>query len=895
MSGKLWLNEDGGQADLQDSSMILDFPNLFRWPLSVAELSGKIGWTIGADGWAFKGRDLMAKNEDVFARVALDIVKESPDVSTFMSLVAKFTDGDGSQVTHYLPTGIMNDQSVDWLDKAIVSGHIASGGTIIHGRMSDFPFVEGNGKFEVRFGVEDGRLNYANGWPEIYDIDADVQFLGKGLVVNARHGKIFSNDIQWASVTLPDLKSLPLQAVIAGDIKGVTQDKIDYLVKSPQLNKSFGRYLDGMTTSGESLLHLDLDLHIGDYKKTSLQGWVELAENSLTVPALGRVLSEVDGRLNFYEDGIKADALQAELFGQSTSLKISTKEETTKSGRIIDPINSGSVPDSTVSITPAELAIERNRWINIQADGLLNAKGLASYYFPPIKELFKGDGEWDVLFRIPVGSSGKDPKVATLQVNANLKGVEINLPPPLKKHSNDSAEMKLQVDFLPEHASLMRVNYGGFIEGLFELGGQQGKDNVAGIQRGEVRFSGGSVSLPDGNGVRVVGRLDEVSLGDWLGLLTSSNTAQMEQNISPSFLHSADIAIRSLGAYGQKFHKVRLKTTPVKNSWAFDINSNEMSGLFEIPSNIATHPVRANLKYLYLVEPELTAGSVDPRDIPALDFQVKDLRYESRRFGEIRLETTRVANGLRIEQLVLKPKATTIIANGGWYTRGGKENSDIQIRIKTTNVGRTLKELGYVGTISGGKGDVSLDLQWPSALFDVDANEVFGSMKIFLTDGQLLDIDPGAGRLFGLLSLQTLPRRLFLDFSDVFSKGFGFSRIKGSFKIEDGDAYTNSLYLDGPSARVDISGRAGLVEQDYDQQVVVTPKVAESLPLLGALAATPQIGAAILFVQKIFQTGIDEATKTEYTITGNWSSPIVKKVKPSKVKTQPAADLFDEN
>ncbi|MCK4586769.1 MAG: TIGR02099 family protein, partial [Gammaproteobacteria bacterium] len=273
----------------------------------------------------------------------------------------------------------------------------------------------------------------------------------------------------------------------------------------------------------------------------------------------------------------------------------------------------------------------------------------------------------------------------------------------------------------------------------------------------------------------------------------------------------------------------------------------------------------------------------------------KDLRYESRRFGEIRLETTRVANGLRIEQLVLKPKATTIIANGGWYTRGGKENSDIQIRIKTTNVGRTLKELGYVGTISGGKGDVSLDLQWPSALFDVDANEVFGSMKIFLTDGQLLDIDPGAGRLFGLLSLQTLPRRLFLDFSDVFSKGFGFSRIKGSFKIEDGDAYTNSLYLDGPSARVDISGRAGLVEQDYDQQVVVTPKVAESLPLLGALAATPQIGAAILFVQKIFQTGIDEATKTEYTITGNWSSPIVKKVKPSKVKTQPAADLFDEN
>ena len=253
-----------------------------------------------------------------------------------------------------------------------------------------------------------------------------------------------------------------------------------------------------------------------------------------------------------------------------------------------------------------------------------------------------------------------------------------------------------------------------------------------------------------------------------------------------------------------------------------------------------------------------------------------------------------MVNGLRIEQLILKPKATTIISNGGWYTAGGKESTNIQANIETTDVGRTLKELGYVGTISGGEGEVHFNLRWPSALFDVDVNKVHGSMNMFLRDGQLLDVDPGAGRLFGMLSLQTLPRRLFLDFSDVFSKGFGFSRIKGHFRIEDGDAYTSSLYLDGPAARVDVAGRAGLAEQDYDQTVTVTPKVAESLPLLGVLTATPQIGAAILFVQKLFQSGIDEVTKTKYTITGSWSSPIIKKIKSPKADVQPAAEEFED-
>jgi uncharacterized protein (TIGR02099 family) len=689
------------------------------------------------------------------------------------------------------------------------------------------------------------------------------------------------------------MKAIPMRVLVKGNIKGTTQDKLDFLVASPQLNKSFGKNLEGMTTEGESLLHIDLDLPIGGYDKTLLRGWVDLAENSLSIPPLGRVLSEVNGRVQFYQDGLEAEALQAELFGQATSLKIFTDEENSVKKKVTIVKEFSTVKSEEVAAV-VEKDVEASKWINIQADGLLNAKGMASFYFPPIKNLLKGDGGWDVLFKIPVSGSDGNSKIATLQAMTDLKGVEINLPPPLNKRKDDSAKMKLQVDFRLEESPLLYLSYGGFVDGIFELGGRPDEKTFAGIQRGEVRLNGGRVSLPSGKGVRITGWLDEVSWDDWLSLLLDKNTAPTDQKTNPSFLHSADIAIRNLKAYGQRLHEVRLKTVPADNAWAFDIKSNEVSGHFEVPSDIAIHPVKANLDHLYLQEPELTAGSVDPREIPALDFKVKDLRYESRRFGELRLETTRVVNGLRIEQLILKPKATTIISNGGWYTAGGKESTNIQANIETTDVGRTLKELGYVGTISGGQGEVHFNLRWPSALFDVDVNKVHGSMNMFLRDGQLLDIDPGAGRLFGMLSLQTFPRRLFLDFSDVFSKGFSFSRIKGNFRIEDGDAYTSGLYMDGPAARVDIAGRTGLADQDYDQTVTVTPKVAESLPLLGVLTATPQIGAAILFVQKIFQSGIDEVTKTKYTITGSWSSPVIKKIKSPKADVQPAADEFED-
>lgn len=905
VDGQLWLDSAGGQVALQHAALTLDFPSLFRWPLYVASVRGQVAWEVGDGQWRIAGRNLKASNDDVTASATLDVIKDATHDSPFMSLVADFQDGDGSQVPQYLPTGIMPGAAVSWLDKAFVSAHLVSGGAVFHGRLADFPFDGGQGKFEVAFTVDNASLNYAEAWPPITDINADVRFEGRGMFVDVQRGNIYSNQIRWANVGIKDMTASPMLLTVDGDVWGDTQEKLDYLVVSPQLNAAFGQHLEDMTATGDSLLHLDLDLPIGGAQQVLVDGWVMMKENTLSIPSLGRVLSNVDGRLNFFQDGVQAENIYAELLGQTTKLNIATEQQ------------------------------EVDRRVRIRAGGLFDAPDLAARYAPVLENLLTGAGEWDVVFDIPLSEKKKDNKVrgteseerkakaerpARLHVRTDLKGVASRLPPPFDKTVEDVGNLELRIDFRPQQAPVMRVNYAGFVDSIFTLGGISRADDF----RGEVRFNSGMAVMPAAPGLHATGWLDRVSLDEWRSLfLSRKSQADLQpaviDNAIPEatqevtelgfvpwkgepiakdnglqLLGSADIAVRLFEAYGQQLHNARLILHTQDATLSAEISAQELKGHLTLPYSWKEKPIVADLSYWYLEKTEPGEGEVDPRNMPALDISVDDFRFQNSRFGKFRLETTRVADGLRIEQLVLQPKSTTMTARGGWYVRGNQQQSNLIMHLQSTDIGRTLTALDYVGGIDKGKGGIDFELNWPGSFIDVDAQGIQGNLTMSLKDGYVLDVNPGAGRMFGLLSIQALPRRLLLDFSDVFKKGFGFDRIKGNFKIEGGNAYTDNLYMEGPAARVDIRGRAGLAQKDYDQLVTVTPHVGDTLPLLGVLAATPQVGAAILAVQKLFKPQIDDVARNQYTITGSWNEPLIKKVKAKKSAVDKSADVTDE-
>ena len=843
--GRLWFSPQRVVLAVQRGSLQLQRDDLFRAPLPVEYLSGLIAWTHSADAWQLIGRDLRLGNADIRARLRLDLSRRAGDSSPYISLLGHFEEGNGRSVSRYLPVGVMNPHTVDWLDHAIKDGRVANGGLLLHGRLADFPYPRGEGRFEVRFDLLDGRLDYAKGWPPISDIQAEVAFVGRSLRLDARGGRILHSPIRWARAAIADLHDPALLLTVKGEVAGATQDKLDYLVQSPPLHRRFGRYLADLQASGDSLLNLDLQLPLHELAQTRVQGAVQLEDNRLQVASVGEILTKLNGYLQFSDKGLRAEDLSAALLGQ--------------------PVKIGIAPDGRGHLA-------------VTARGEFEARATAARYLPAIKDLLDGRSPLEVVLNIPQGEKGGE---LVLHAFTPLRGITSRLPAPLDKPAKDEIPLRLQIRFPADSAPLLRLAYGGVLNGVFALGG--GKDEYL-LQRGELRLSPEPARLPKQPGLRVVGWLDRFSIDNWrsvlgLGLGKATGT-------DVAWLREADLAVRVAEIYGQTLHNLKLSAHPQPDLWRVDVDSLELRGKLQIPRTDSGGVLQADLDYCHLNTLNTGAGkAADPRQLPPLRLAVDDLRYGRLQLGGLQLESVPVHDGLKIERLHLTPRDTRIDIAGGWFVIGGAQRSSIQMQLKSDNVQHTLQAFNYANSIAGGKGKLDLSLSWPGAPMQLLDNleQARGKLSLDIRDGQLLEVSPGAGRLFGLLSLQTLPRRLSLDFSDLFRKGFGFDRIQGTFSIDNGDAYTSNLYMDGPAARVEITGRTGLVTRDYDQLVLVTPHISQSLPLLGALAVTPQVGAAILFLQKVLEPQINKATQKEYTVTGPWDAPNIKLVKKPQI------------
>ena len=277
--------------------------------------------------------------------------------------------------------------------------------------------------------------------------------------------------------------------------------------------------------------------------------------------------------------------------------------------------------------------------------------------------------------------------------------------------------------------------------------------------------------------------------------------------------------------------------------------------------------------------------------MPPVRAEIADLTYGDHQLGGMQLTASPTASGLSFEEILFEKPEMTITGVGVWERPRDRSRSKFTIDLKADKLHKMLDNFGYDTTaIKAGKTRMSIDAGWEGSPDEFSLDKLAGTLDIRVKKGQLLEVSPAAGRLFGLLSIQTLPRRLTLDFTDLFGKGLAFDKITGNFNIANGNAYTNDLHLTGPSADVLISGRTGLSDQDYDQLVTVTPQIANNLPLASALLGPVGIGvgAALYLADNMFgliDNNLNKMLSYQYTITGNWHNPKIEKVKdPSQDK-----------
>lgn len=329
-----------------------------------------------------------------------------------------------------------------------------------------------------------------------------------------------------------------------------------------------------------------------------------------------------------------------------------------------------------------------------------------------------------------------------------------------------------------------------------------------------------------------------------------------------------------------------------KNIWAVDVSSNLISGKAIFEQGMSTDStVFMNLDSVTLhAFATRKAGSgintLLPSNIPSLELRAKQLYWDDWVFSNSMLFSDWHPQGMVVKELKIEGPSLLIDAQGSWlYSWQHKHESNFKINASSQNLGIALKKMEIFKDLERTKLNSTSDWQWQGAPYSFSWAKAKGSSEVQLSDGEMQEVDPGAGgRLLGLFNVLQLPKRVALDFDDVYKEGFVFDDVTADFKLKDGNATSSRIDINAAAAKIRMFGRIGMHDRDYDLEVLVKPHSSAATFTGGTLAGGPVFGASLVLIQKLL--GLDKATYDQYAITGQWNDPIVTQISKRKAETK---------
>jgi uncharacterized protein YhdP len=500
-----------------------------------------------------------------------------------------------------------------------------------------------------------------------------------------------------------------------------------------------------------------------------------------------------------------------------------------------------------------------------------------------------GTTDWHAVLRM----ASEPVRERALRINSSLAGLELDLPEPLSKPPARQLPSSLEIQWPAAGGAQLRVNLGSVMRGQATL--ESGANGTT-VRRAAVIFGAGfsDPAMSDTQVLSTGGNIERLDLGGWLRLYTPDKTGKPLAN----FLRSARFDVARLDYLGFSFFDVAVDLALNEAGARIGVGGPNVTGTISLPGAAdSTEPWKMEfkrLKFASAVEEAPAGGAaamdaaavdaaaantaaVSPRRIPAINFHSAETIWDERQLGDVQARLEKLDDGIALKRLTSTGLGFAVSAEGEW--RGpGAGAARIEGTLSSSDVGGTLKQLGYAAVLEARTGKMDFDVSWVGAPTAEALKDATGHIQVALDKGQITGLKPGAGRVVGLASVAALPRRLALDFSDLTDKGFSFDTVRGDFDLRDGSAFTDNVLVKGPAAEIGLIGRVGLKNKDYDQTAVVTGNVSSSLPL-AAFAAGPVIGGAVLLFTQVFKQPLKGLARGYYRITGNWDNPTVERIK----------------
>ena len=450
--------------------------------------------------------------------------------------------------------------------------------------------------------------------------------------------------------------------------------------------------------------------------------------------------------------------------------------------------------------------------------------------------------------------------------------MDLQFPEPLGKPPEQATQLGIEVVF--SEADRLNVNGRLGEDHRFALSFRN-RDGELSFRRGALRFGGAEPLLPPRDGLSVSGELAVLDFDGWWSLFRQ----QVPGGSAAGLLLGAELEIADFSAFGQPLGPIDISLRQQAGRWQLQADSEPVAGVISWPLDLGDRPqMLAEMERLHIFT-EGMAGDLnsDPRELPGVLLHADDFSLGTRRFGAFDADIRASQDGLDVVSLSGRSESFVMEGSGSWYQGPRGQETRLVLTASSEDAAGALEQLGFDPIMEAGRAQLALNVYWPSAPAPGWENSIAGGLNLRLERGSILNLDPGAGRMVGLMSIAALPRRLALDFRDVFNRGLVFDEMSGDFVIIDGNAYTDNLRLAGPVVDIGVVGRTGLRDRDYEQHAVVTSEPGRILPAVGFLAG-PQVGAALLLFSEIFKEPLTGVGRVSYCVTGSWSEPVVDRL-----------------
>ena len=850
LSGALAMTLDNGRLELDSKTVSIAIPGMFAEPLAISA-EGTVDWVRYGTGWWFDTNGISFRHDAFEATASGTLHWPFQNRLPIVDVALRMARAELGRLSEYLPVGLIRPRLANWLLRSVIKGQLTDAELHYKGYAGDFPFNGAKEGFSAAGSVSDAELLYSKRWPRLEGLDASFEVTGRQLLIKPNAVTVKSGRMLTGSANISDL-SAPVPVLNVETTFGASMAAgLEYLQQG-SLKDKFGTFASGIQADGpiEIALSLSIPIPVGERK---IAGIVRLHDNDMSFTRFKTRIEQANGQIEFSRTGVTSSGIKGEYLGAPIEVTA-----------IRHPRDLGFTRLRFQGKADKEFLVRQLHALNLFADPADP---------PRIMSRIHGSTPWKMQLDLPP-DWGQPNSKAELTVKTNLRGLTFDLPAPFNKAKGAAKPLSIRITLSDAQRRVVAIRYADDIGGIFEL---HAAPNGFELNRGAVVFGDSRPELPDNRGLHVGGQLEQFSIDSWSEVTRSSQPAV----VTPKELHDypllrvleeVEVRAKSIEFLGQQFNRTHLTVKRDKDrGWQARIKGETIAGRIFFPAPALEQlPIEVQLDSLVISEKEeQETAPGDPGRLPPIKFTCRQLTYDGIDIGTVKLATAPTEDGLSIDSFIVLGAGYEAVSAGTWRFQNDEHVTRLVTQINADTLDALLSVLGYKGESHGAATRVDLDLSWNDAPSRFSLAGAEGTLKLRANRGRLLDVNLGAtGRLFGSLLFTALPRRLTLDFSDVFGEGIEFNFIEGSFALSRGHAYTNSLLLDSESARIDIAGRTGLVKEDYDQIVTITPKLSSSLPL-----------APLWLLQKVFKKNLfDKAFAYRYTITGSWEDPQIERV-----------------